>query len=108
MSTTTMSVPIQDSSRHLNCLIEGESIVFSVTVGHDCLVSDLKEVIQGERTPDTLKDPHPLELWKVSAIAMWSDIAYSHYNRSTLISDLTITIPLAASKLTTMTRATKT
>ena len=65
-----MSVSSQDGSCRLNCLIEGESIVFVVTVGHDCVVSDLKEKIQRERAMDTLKDigPHTLELWKVSAI----------------------------------------
>jgi hypothetical protein len=59
----------QDGSRRLNCLIEGKSIVFLVTVGHDCVVSDLKKEIR-ERALDILKDidPHTLELWKVSAI----------------------------------------
>ena len=64
------SVPSQDGSRRLNCLIEGESIVFPVTVGHDCVVGELKEKIQEKRAMDTLKDvgPHTLELWKVSTI----------------------------------------
>jgi hypothetical protein len=64
------SVPSQDGSRRLNCLIEGESIVFPVTVGRDCVVSDLKETIQGKRAMSTLKDidPNLLELWKVSVI----------------------------------------
>ena len=64
------SVPSQDGSRRLNCLIEGEPIVFLVTVGRDCAVSELKKEIQGERAMDTLKNVgvHTLELWKVSAI----------------------------------------
>jgi len=64
------SVSSQDGSRQLNCLIEGESIVFLVTVGRDCVVSDLKKVIQQKRALDTLNGvgPHTLELWKVSAI----------------------------------------
>lgn len=59
-----------DKSRELNCLIEGESIVFVVPVGHDYKVSHLKEAIKGKRAQDTLKDvgPHILELWKVSAL----------------------------------------
>jgi hypothetical protein len=64
------SVPSQDASRRLNCLIENESILFMVTVGRNCVVSELKEKIQGKRAMDILKDvgPHTLELWKVSAI----------------------------------------
>jgi hypothetical protein len=64
------SFPSQGGSRQLNCLIEGEHIVFLVPVGCDCVVSDLKEEIKGERALGTLKDvgPHTLELWKVSAI----------------------------------------
>jgi len=70
---TTMSatsIPSQDGSCRLNCLIEGESIVFVVSVGRDCVVSELKEEIQGKRAMGVLKgvDPHTLELWKVSAI----------------------------------------
>jgi hypothetical protein len=63
------SIPSQIGSCQLNCLIEGESIIFVVTVGCNCVVSDLKEVIQPKRALDTLKDvgPHTLELWKVSA-----------------------------------------
>jgi len=63
------SVLSQISSCWLNCLIEGKSIVFVVTVGCDCVVSDLKEVIQPKQALDTLKNvgPHTLELWKVSA-----------------------------------------
>jgi len=61
-------IPSPDGSSRLNCLIEGESIVFVVTVGRDCVVSDLKKVIQSKRALDTLKDRHTLELWKVSAI----------------------------------------
>ena len=39
-------------------------------MGRDCVVSELKEEIQGKRALDTLKNvgPHILELWKVSAI----------------------------------------
>ena len=68
MSAT--SIPSQDGSCRLNCLIEGESIVFVVSVGRDCVVSELKEEIQGKRAMGVLKgvDPHTLELWKVSAI----------------------------------------
>jgi Crinkler effector protein N-terminal domain len=84
ITTTTMPgtpVPSQDSSRKLNCLIEGESIVFSVTstVGHDWNVSELKEAIQSERALGTLNgvDPHTLELWKVSAIYESRCEAYS-------------------------------
>jgi Crinkler effector protein N-terminal domain len=64
------SVPSQDGSRWLNCLIEDESIVFPVTVGRDRVVSDLKKEIQRERAMGILKDidPHTLDLWKVSAI----------------------------------------
>jgi len=67
---TAMSVSSQDGSRRLNCLIEGESIVFVVPVGHDRDVNDLKKMIHREREMDTLKDvgPHTPELWKVSAI----------------------------------------
>jgi hypothetical protein len=56
--------------RLLKCLIEGESIVFSVTADRDFQVSELKEVIQRKRELDTLKNEHPytLELWKVSVI----------------------------------------
>ncbi|KIL57064.1 hypothetical protein M378DRAFT_422134 [Amanita muscaria Koide BX008] len=63
-------VPSQDGSRRFNCLIEGESIVFPVTMGRDCEVSQLKEAIQSERALSALKgiDPHTLEVWKVSAI----------------------------------------
>ena len=66
----TSSAPIQDSSRQLNCLINRESIVFVVTVGCDCVVSELKEEIQRKRAMGILKDvdPHTLELWKVSTI----------------------------------------
>ena len=63
------SVSSQDGSCRLNCLIEGKSVVFLVTVGCDCVVSDFKKEIR-ERALDILKDidPHTLELWKVSAI----------------------------------------
>ncbi|KAM6493366.1 hypothetical protein JOM56_011500 [Amanita muscaria] len=59
------SVPSQDGSRRLNCLIEGESIVFPVTLGRDRVVANLKKEIKMERALDTLKDVHLLELWKV-------------------------------------------
>ncbi|KAF8236631.1 hypothetical protein L208DRAFT_1251067, partial [Tricholoma matsutake] len=61
-------VPSQDGSRKLKCLIEGECIVFSVTVGRDWDVGELKESVQSKRALDTLKDvgPHTLELWKVN------------------------------------------
>ena len=64
------SAPSQDGFRRLNCLIKSESIVFLVTVGRDCVVSELKKEIQKERALDTLKNvgPHTLELWKVSVI----------------------------------------
>jgi hypothetical protein len=54
----------------LNCLIEGEDIVFVIPVEPDDHVSKLKGAIQSERAMDSLKDvgPHTLELWKVSAI----------------------------------------
>jgi Crinkler effector protein N-terminal domain len=63
-------VPSQDGSHKLNCLIEGESIVFTVPVGRDWNISNFKKAIQSKRELDTLKgvDPHTLELWKVSAI----------------------------------------
>ncbi|KIL69443.1 hypothetical protein M378DRAFT_8092 [Amanita muscaria Koide BX008] len=53
-------------SLRLNCLIEGEDIVFQVPAVRDDEVSDLKESIQNERALDSLKDvgPHTLELWK--------------------------------------------
>ena len=54
----------------LNCVIEGEHIVFVVPVGPEDVVSGLKELIQSKRALDSLKGvgPHTLELWKVSAI----------------------------------------
>jgi hypothetical protein len=63
-------VPSQDGSRRLNCLIEGESIIFPVTVERNWVVGDLKKEIKRERALGTLKDvdPHTLELWKVSVI----------------------------------------
>ena len=63
-------VPSQDGSRKLNCLIEGETIVFPVTIERDWDVGELKEKIKGERALGTLKDvdPHVVELWKVSTI----------------------------------------
>ncbi len=58
----------QDDSCRLNCLIEGESIVFVVTVRRSSVVGELKEDVQREGA--SLKDVHPytLELWKVSTI----------------------------------------
>ncbi|KIL60446.1 hypothetical protein M378DRAFT_82150 [Amanita muscaria Koide BX008] len=52
----------------LNCLIEGEDIVFTTTAAGDDNVSNLKKSIQKERALDSLKDvgPHTLELWKVN------------------------------------------
>ena len=63
-------VPSQGGSHRLNCVIEGESIVFIVTVERGWAVSDLKKEIKRERAEDTLRDvgAHTLELWKVSAI----------------------------------------
>ena len=54
----------------LNCLIEGEDKVFTVTAAGDDNVSILKELIQSKRALCTLRgvDPHDLELWKVSVI----------------------------------------
>ena len=57
-------------TRKLNCLIEGEYYSFSVTVGRDLDVSELKEDIRKKRELGTLKDvdPQTLELLKVSTI----------------------------------------
>ena len=65
-----MPVTRQDKSRQLTlkCLIEGESTVFSVIVGRDFEVSDLKKAIQREGAPIENVDPQNLQLWKVSAI----------------------------------------
>jgi Crinkler effector protein N-terminal domain len=65
-----MSVSSQDDSRQLNCLIEGEPIVFVDTVGLNCTISNLKRRIHMLRAMSTLKDvdPEALQLWKVSAI----------------------------------------
>ena len=54
----------QDGSHQLNCLVKREFIVFLVTVGHNCVVSELKKKIQKEWALDTLKNvgPHILEL----------------------------------------------
>ncbi|KIM47458.1 hypothetical protein M413DRAFT_200359 [Hebeloma cylindrosporum] len=61
----TTSVPCQDVSLMLWCLIENESVVFPVEVPRSFMIGSLKEIIQRKR--DTLKDvgPHILELWKV-------------------------------------------
>ena len=54
----------------LNCLIQGEDKIFTVTAAGDKNVSFLKKSIQEERVLGTLKgvDPHDLELWKVNVI----------------------------------------
>lgn len=59
-----------DGSRRLRCVIEGESVVFTVEESCQMEIGELKEVIQRKRALDTLKDvgPHTLDLWKVSAI----------------------------------------
>jgi Crinkler effector protein N-terminal domain len=53
-------VPSQHGSRQLNCLIEGESIIFTVFVGRDWNIRKLKKEIKKEREMDV--DPHTLEL----------------------------------------------
>lgn len=60
------STPRGDGSRYLNCLIEGESGVFPVTVALDYLISRLKEDIQSKAAHGTLKsvDAYTLELCK--------------------------------------------
>ncbi len=58
----------RDAPPLLNCVIEGESIVFPIAARRDYAVGEFKEVIQEKRALDTLKDAHTLELWKVSAI----------------------------------------
>ena len=64
------SVPSQDGSRRLRCLIENELVVFNIEESCRIEIGDLKEVIQQKRAMDILKDidPHTLDLWKVSAI----------------------------------------
>ena len=64
--SVTMLGPTPDDSRWLNCLIEGDPIVFAIPVKPDCPVSHLKLLVKIERALDTLKDPHVLELYKVS------------------------------------------
>ena len=68
----TSSVPSQDGSRRLRCVIEHEPepVVFTVEESCHIEIGDLKEVIQQKRALGILKDvgPHTLELWKVSAI----------------------------------------
>jgi hypothetical protein len=58
-----------DEPRRLRCLIEGDSVIFTVTVPHGFEVGDLKKLIKKERELDLLKDvgPHTLGLWKVSS-----------------------------------------
>lgn len=70
MAAGRSSTPRQDDDWDLNCVIEGENIVFVVTVGCDIKVSNFKKAIQRERQKSILADvgPHTLELWKVSAI----------------------------------------
>ena len=60
------STPRGDGSRYLNCLIEGESSVFPVTVALDYLIGRLKEDIQSKAAHGTLKsvDAYTLELCK--------------------------------------------
>jgi hypothetical protein len=70
---TLNSVPIamsESPSYRLRCLIEGESVVFTVPVAGSAEVGELKELIRRRREKDTLKDVGSdiLELWKVSAI----------------------------------------
>jgi hypothetical protein len=64
------SAPANGDSFRPRCVIEGESVVFTVEVSRSLEVGDLKKVIQSERARGSLKnvDPHALELWKVSAI----------------------------------------
>jgi hypothetical protein len=90
-----------NDSRRLRCVIESDSVVFTVEVSCRIEIGDLKKVIQRERAMGILKeiDPHKLELWKVSAIdESRCEVTYSH-TRSTLISKLTINIILIISNL---------
>ncbi len=66
----TPLVQSQDDPPLLNCLIEGEYVVFPVALGCDYMVGQFKEVIKSKRVLDSLKnvDAYTLELWKVSAI----------------------------------------
>jgi hypothetical protein len=61
---------IKAPSYRLRCLIEGESVVFTVEVERSTEFGVLKKVIQAERGLDTLKNvgAHTLTLWQVSAI----------------------------------------
>ena len=72
MPTTMLATSVlsQDSSCRLNCLIQGESIVFLVTVGRNCVVSELKQEVKGKQALDTFKDigTYMLKLCKVSTI----------------------------------------
>ena len=58
----------EDDPYTFNCLIEGEFLVFLVTVEDDYVVDAFKKVIQRERSILKDVDPHTLELWKVNAI----------------------------------------
>ena len=66
----TMSDGTQKSKFLLNCVIEGDDIVFPIFVEQDCLVGVFKKIIQSKRAMGILKDvdPHTLTLWKVSTI----------------------------------------
>ena len=63
MSGPMLATPRGDGSRYLNCLIEGESSVFPVTVALDYLIGRLKEDIQSKAAHGTLKsvDAYTLE-----------------------------------------------
>lgn len=65
-----ISVPINNKFCQLNCLIQGDCVVFPVRVECNLGVGGLKEVIQSKRAMGVLKDidPHPMEVWKVRAM----------------------------------------
>jgi hypothetical protein len=50
------SVPSQDGSRRLRCLIENEPVVFTIEESCRIEIGDLKEVIQRKRAMGILKD----------------------------------------------------
>ena len=66
-------VPSQDGSRRLKCVIEGECIVFSVTVGRDWVVGklNLKKEIKEERAQGVLKNVIKLT-WR-AILTYWPD-----------------------------------
>ena len=70
MSGPMLATPRGDGSRHLNCLIEGESSVFPITVALDYLIGRLKEDIQSKAAHGSLKsvDAYTLELCKESTL----------------------------------------